>query len=71
MNPIEAGKPSHTDTKADLIFKRVFCNYLEVVGTNVGCDPTVFSFLIHVCSWRPTRAKPSCTPISRHSANIT
>ena len=28
INPIEASKPSHTDTKADLIFKRVFCNYL-------------------------------------------
>ena len=28
MNPTEAGKPSHTDTKANLIFKRVFCNYL-------------------------------------------
>ena len=27
-NPIEAGKPSYTDTKADLIFKHVFCNYL-------------------------------------------
>ena len=28
MNATEAGKPSHTDTKADLIFKRVLCTYL-------------------------------------------
>ena len=27
-NPTEGGKPRHTDTKADLILKRVFCNYL-------------------------------------------
>ena len=27
-NPIVRGKPRHADTKADLIFKRVFCNYL-------------------------------------------
>ena len=27
-NPTEGGKPSYTDTKADLILKRVFCNYL-------------------------------------------
>ena len=27
-NPIVAAKPRHADTKADLIFKRVFCNYL-------------------------------------------
>ena len=26
--PIEGGKPKHIDTKGDLIFKRVFCNYL-------------------------------------------
>ena len=32
-NPIEGGKPSYTDTKADLIFKRVVCDYLYVVGT--------------------------------------
>ena len=27
-NPTVRGKPRHADTKADLIFKRVFCNYL-------------------------------------------
>ena len=27
-NPTVAAKPRHADTKADLIFKRVFCNYL-------------------------------------------
>ena len=27
-NPTMQGKPRHADTKADLIFKRVFCNYL-------------------------------------------
>ena len=27
-NPTVRGKPRHVDTKADLIFKRVFCNYL-------------------------------------------
>ena len=26
-NPTLRGKPRHADTKADLIFKRVFCNY--------------------------------------------
>ena len=26
-NPTVRGKPRHADTKADLIFKRVFCNY--------------------------------------------
>ena len=46
MNPTQASKPSHTDTKADLIFRRVFCNYLSVVGTNVGCGPTRFSFFV-------------------------
>ena len=25
----------------------------------------------HLCQWRPTQAKPLCTPISWHSANIT
>ena len=28
MNPTEAGKPSRIDTKVDLMFKYVFCNYL-------------------------------------------
>ena len=28
MNLIEAGKPRHTDTKADLIFKCAFCKCL-------------------------------------------
>ena len=27
-NPTMRGKPRHADTKADLIFKCVFCNYL-------------------------------------------
>ena len=27
-NPAVRGKPRHADTKADLIFKCVFCNYL-------------------------------------------
>ena len=27
-NPTKGGKLSNADTKADLIFKRVFCNYL-------------------------------------------
>ena len=45
-NPPEAGKPSFTDTKANLIFKRVFCNFLFVVGTNVGCGLVEFSFFI-------------------------
>ena len=27
-NPTVRGKPRHADTKADLIFKRVFCHYL-------------------------------------------
>ena len=27
-NPPVAAKPRHADTKADLIFKRFFCNYL-------------------------------------------
>ena len=27
-NPTEGGRPSDKDTQADLIFKRVFCNYL-------------------------------------------
>ena len=27
-NPTVRGKPCHADTKADLIFKRIFCNYL-------------------------------------------
>ena len=27
-NPTTRGKPRHADTTADLIFKRVFCNYL-------------------------------------------
>ena len=28
LNPTPRGKPHKRDTKADLIFKRVFCNYL-------------------------------------------
>ena len=28
MNPTEACKPTREDTKADLIFKGMFCNYL-------------------------------------------
>ena len=28
LNPTPRGKPHYRDTKADLIFKRVFCNYL-------------------------------------------
>ena len=27
-NPTVRGKPRHADTKADLIFKHLFCNYL-------------------------------------------
>ena len=27
-NPTVRGKPRHADTKADLVFKCVFCNYL-------------------------------------------
>ena len=30
MDPTEAGKLTHEDTEAALIFKRVFCNYLSV-----------------------------------------
>ena len=47
-NPIVRGKPRHADTKADLIFKRVFYNYLLVVGTDVGCGlvRTLFLSLI-------------------------
>ena len=44
-NPTEGGKPSHTDTKAELIFKRVFYSYQSVVGTNVGCGLVKTLFL--------------------------
>ena len=45
-NPTEASRLRHTDTNVDLIFKLVFCESLKVVlGTNVGFDPTRFSFV--------------------------
>ena len=44
-NPMEASKPRSTDTEANLIFKRVLCNYLQVVDTYVGRAPAGFSFL--------------------------
>ena len=46
VNPTNARKPSHLDTKAYLIFKRVLCNYLQVISTNVGCGAAWFSFFI-------------------------
>ena len=44
-NPTVRGKLRHADTKADLIFKRVFCNYLQVVPTDVGHGPVRTLFL--------------------------
>ena len=46
MTPTWADKPRHTDTQPDLSFKCVFCNYLYVVGTNVGCGPARFCFFV-------------------------
>ena len=39
MNHAEAGKPTREETKANLIFKRVFRNCLQVVGTDIGYGP--------------------------------
>ena len=40
-NPTVRGKPRHADTKAELIFKRVFCNYLyPFIFCYVGRVPT-------------------------------
>ena len=41
----EGGKPSHADTKPNLILKRAFCNYLQVVGADVGHGPVGTLFL--------------------------
>ena len=46
-NPTAPGTPRHTDTKADLILKHLFCNYLQVVGTTIGCCVARSFFLLH------------------------
>ena len=40
-----------------------------VGGTFVSGHKAPGSMPGHLCQWHPTRAKPSCTPISWHSAN--
>ena len=37
MNPTEAGTPSHTSTKADLIFKPVFCKVCIAKSSFCAC----------------------------------
>ena len=44
-NPTEGGQPRHADTETDLIFKCVFCNYLQIVGADVGHGPVGTLFL--------------------------
>ena len=47
MNPTKVGTPSHTNTKAELMFDLVFCNSLQVIGTNVGCGLAGFSYFFY------------------------
>ena len=54
-HPTTAAKLVHADTKADVLFKRVFCNYLLLVGTAVGhglLRTLLLSFLPYSLSYR-------------------
>ena len=64
--PTVQGKPRHADTKADLIFKRVFCTYLQVVPTDVGHGPVRTLFLSVVLFLLPD---PNCILLCWPSAN--
>ena len=46
MNPPEACKPTRGDATANWSFLCVFCNYLQVVSTNVGCGRVRSCFLL-------------------------